>query len=151
MSVFVDTNVLVYARDASEPEKQPAAMSWLNALWEARAGRLSVQVLQEYYVTVTAKLDPGLAPREARADVRRLATWDPLAIDDSLLEEAWNVQDRYGFALWDAAIVAAARRLGCGYLLTEDLQAGQDLGGIVVIDPFASGPGEILGAGDASD
>lgn len=149
MSVFVDTNVLVYARDASEPEKQPAAMNWLNALWEAREGRLSVQVLQEYYVTVTAKLDPGLSPREARADVRRLATWDPLAIDDSLLEEAWNVQDRYGFTLWDAAIVAAARRLGCRYLLTEDLQAGQDLGGIVVIDPFGSRPEEIIDRGVA--
>lgn len=144
MSVFVDTNVLVYARDASEPDKQPAAMNWLDALWEARQGRLSVQVLQEYYVTVTAKLEPGLAAREARTDVRRLGVWDPLAIDRSLLEEAWDVQDRYGFALWDAMIVAAARRLGCRYLLTEDLQAGQDLDGVLVIDPFGSRPEEIL-------
>lgn len=151
MSVFVDTNVFVYARDASEPEKQPAAMTWVSALWGAREGRLSIQVLQEYYVTVTAKLAPGLAPREARADVRRLVTWNPLAIDASLLEDAWNVQDRYGFALWDAAIVAAARRLGCRYLLTEDLQAGQDLDGMLVLDPFSSGPEEILESWGALD
>ena len=145
MSVFVDTNVLVYARDASEPDKQPVAMNWLEALWSTRAGRLSVQVLQEYYVTVTAKLDPGLEPREARADVRRLGVWDPLPIDLSLQEDAWDVQDRYGLSFWDATIVAAARRLGCRNLLSEDLQAGQDLDGLVVVDPFASGPDVALG------
>lgn len=144
MSVFVDTNVFVYARDASEPEKQPMAKQWVEALWESRKGRLSVQVLQEYYVTVTAKLDPGLEPPEARADVRRLGAWDPLPIDLTLLEGAWEIQDRYGFALWDAAVVAAARRLGCRYLLTEDLQAGQDLAGTVVVDPFDSPPADFL-------
>ena len=145
MSVFVDTNVLVYSRDASEPDKQPAAKNWLEFLWEARAGRVSVQVLQEYYVTVTAKLDPGLEPREARADVRRFGVWDPLPIDLSLQEEAWDVQDRYGFSFWDATIVAAARRLGCRTLVSEDLQAGQELDGLVVVDPFASRPEDVLG------
>lgn len=145
MSVFVDTNVLVYARDASEPDKQPIAMRWMDALWATRAGRLSVQVLQEYYVTVTAKLDPGLEPREARADVRRLGVWDPLPIDLSLQEAAWDVQDRYGFSFWDATIVAAARRLGCRTLLSEDLQVGQDLDGLAVVNPFASGPEDVLG------
>lgn len=147
MSVFVDTNVLVYARDASEPEKQPVAMNWLEALWGAREGRISVQVLQEFYVTVTAKLDPGLPEDQARADVRRLHVWDPLSIDASLLEDAWQIQDRYSFALWDATIVAAARRLGCRHLLTEDLQADQDLDGVLVIDPFATRPAEITGDG----
>ncbi|MFW6085300.1 MAG: PIN domain-containing protein [Gemmatimonadota bacterium] len=149
MSVFVDTNVLVYARDASEPEKQPVAMNWLDALWEAREGRLSVQVLQEFYVTVTAKLDPGLPAGQARADVRRLQVWDPLSVDASLLEDSWQIQDRYSFSLWDAAIVAAARRLGCRYLLTEDLQAGQDLDGMLVLDPFGTRPEEVVGDGSA--
>lgn len=63
MRTFVDTNVLVYARDISEPEKQRRASEWLAHLWRSREGRLSVQVLQEYYVTLTQKLKPGL-PRE---------------------------------------------------------------------------------------
>ena len=145
MSVFVDRNVLVYARDASETEKQPFAMAWMRALWESRQGRIGVQVLQEYYVTVTANLDPGLGRDEARAAVRGFAAWNPLPVDRALLEDAWQIEDRYGFSLWDATIVAAARRSGCRYLLTEDLQAGQDLDGTVVVNPFESKPEEVLG------
>jgi predicted nucleic acid-binding protein len=52
-AIFVDTNVLVYARDASEPEKQPSATTWMAHLWRSREGRLSIQVLHEFYVTVT--------------------------------------------------------------------------------------------------
>ena len=57
---FVDTHLLVYSRDASEPEKQPQAMKWMIRLWSDQSGRLSFQVLQEYYLTVTHKLTPGL-------------------------------------------------------------------------------------------
>lgn len=144
MSVFVDTNVLVYARDASESEKQPLASAWLETLWESREGRLSTQVLQEYYVAVTRKLDPGLDRAQARTDVRALEAWRPLDLDAPLLESAWEAEDRFGFVFWDTLIVAAARRLGCDHLLTEDLQDGQDLDGLVVIDPFRHEPGEIL-------
>ena len=70
--VFVDTNVLVYSRDASEPRKQKQAMAWMAELWESQAGRLSFQVLQEFYVTVTEKLQPGMEPQSARDDVRSL-------------------------------------------------------------------------------
>lgn len=143
-TAFVDTNVLLYARDASEPEKQPLAREWMDALWTARAGRISVQVLHEYYVTVTAKLDPGLAPAEARADVRALSAWRPLPLDAEMAETAWEVEDRHGFSFWDALIVAACRRAACSYLLTEDLQDGQDLGGFEVVDPFSRKPTDLL-------
>jgi predicted nucleic acid-binding protein len=76
--VFVDTNVLVYWRDASEPDKQARALAWMETLWERRTGRLSFQVLQEFYVTVTAKLDPGLTPELARLDVGHLMSWKPV-------------------------------------------------------------------------
>lgn len=134
--VFVDTNVLVYFRDSTEPEKQAAAAEWMADLWETGDGRLSAQVLREYYVTVTAKLDPGLSPAEAREDVLAFRAWDPLEADLGLLEDAWAVEDRYGLSFWDALIVAAAWRLECGILLTEDLQDGQDLDGLVVRNPF---------------
>jgi predicted nucleic acid-binding protein len=143
-AVFVDSNILVYARDASEPTKQQAVAGWMRALWEARAGRLSTQVLSEFYVTVTGKLDPGLDRADARADVRALAAWDPLATDRSLIASAWEIEDRFGFSFWDALIVAAARRCGCTHLLTEDLQDGQDLDGTFVVDPFRHGPDSVL-------
>lgn len=135
--VFVDTNVLVYLRDANEPEKQARAAEWMAHLWDSGTGRLSLQVLQEYYVTVTARLDPGLPAEEARDDVAALRAWGPLIPDPDLLEEAWSHQDRFGFSFWDALIVASARRLGCTTLLTEDLQDGQDLGGVTVRSPFS--------------
>lgn len=142
--VFVDTNVLVCARDASEPEKGPRARAWMEALWRARAGRISVQVLEEYYVTVTSKLDPGLDPAEGRSDVRALSAWRPLPLDADLVEAAWGLEDRWGFSFWDAMIVAAGRRAGCRYLLSEDLQDGQALNDMEVVDPFRRSPDEVL-------
>ena len=79
--VFVDTNVLLYARDVRQPAKQPVAWRWLETLWRERRGCLSFQVLQEYYVNVTQKLKPGLPPSEARRDVRNLLAWDPVKTD----------------------------------------------------------------------
>ena len=73
-------------------------MAWMQALWDSRQGRISIQVLQEYYVTVTAKLDPGLRQDEARADVWRLGAWNPLPIERALLEDAWQVEDRTGLS-----------------------------------------------------
>jgi predicted nucleic acid-binding protein len=143
--VFVDTNVLVYLRDSTDAEKQRRAAEWMAHLWYAGSGRLSVQVLQEYYVTVTGKLDPGLPMDEARDDVAALSIWSPVVPDLGLLEAAWSEQDRYGFSFWDAQIVAAARRLDCTILLTEDLQDGQDLGGLIVRNPFTSAPASLAG------
>jgi predicted nucleic acid-binding protein len=140
VTVFVDTNVLVYARDATAGDRQERARRWLEHLWRTRTGRLSNQVLHEYYAVVTRKLRPGLAPPEARSDVRTLHAWRPLAIDAPVLEGAWQIEDRFGLSFWDALIVSAARVSGCDRLLTEDLQDGQEFGELVVWDPFAHEP-----------
>jgi predicted nucleic acid-binding protein len=141
--VFVDTNVLIYCRDASEAEKQQRALEWMRHLWTTRSGRLSIQVLQEFYAVVTGKLDPGLDPEIARADVRSLLTWKPVRIEADVIEAAWLLQDRHSLSWWDALIVSAAQVAGCGYLLSEDLQAGQRFGNVVVVDPFQSVPGSL--------
>ncbi len=120
--VFVDTNVLVYGRDASEPTKQKQAMAWLARLWSEKTGRLSFQVLNEFYVTVTNKLQPGMDPQSAREDVRSLLAWRPIPVDARVVEGAWRIQDRYKLSWWDALIVSAAQASDCRYLLTEDLQ-----------------------------
>lgn len=138
--VFVDSNVLVYRRDASEVAKQPQAAAWIEHLWRTRSGRLSIQVLQEYYQVVTRRLKPGLSPSEARQEVRELMTWRPAAMDAEVVSGAWEIEDRYGLSFWDALIVSAALRTGCRRLLTEDLQAGQELDGVLVVDPFQTAP-----------
>jgi predicted nucleic acid-binding protein len=135
--VFVDTNVLVYARDRTDEEKQRRALAWVASLWEHRAGRLSWQVLQEYYVTLTRKLDPPRERAAAREDVTSLVTWRPIPIDLSTIDAAWGLEDRYGLSWWDALIVAAAQAGECQYLLSEDLQDGQSFDGLEVVDPFA--------------
>jgi predicted nucleic acid-binding protein len=141
--VFVDTNVLVYARDASEPEKQPQAAAWIEHLWRTRTARLSFQVLHEYYAATTRKLKPGLTPEQARADVRDLLAWRPVPAGTELLEAGWSVEDRFGLSCWDALIVAAARIAGCEYLLTEDLQHGAELEGLRVVSPFRTAAGSL--------
>lgn len=133
---FVDSNVLVYRRDASERTKQPTAALWVDALWRTRRGRLSVQVLEEYYQVVTRKLRPGLPIAEARGEVRDFFAWQPVPMSPAILEEAWSVEERFGLSFWDGLIVGAARVAGCRYLLSEDLQDGQDLDGVLVLSPF---------------
>jgi predicted nucleic acid-binding protein len=143
-TIFVDTNVLVYRRDSTQGEKQVQADSWMERLWVSRSGRLSYQVLQEYYVTVTSKLKPGLNVESARNDVRSLLAWHPVSIDTKVVEAAWVIQDRYELSWWDALIVAAAQVANCQYLLSEDLQDGQELGEVRVVSPFNNSPESIL-------
>ena len=142
--VFVDTNLLVYVRDRTEEDKQRRAAEWMAALWDTRRGRLSIQVLQEYYVTVTRKLDPPRTLEEAREDVLSLRAWEPAPVDENLLLDGWTVQDRYGFSWWDALIVAAAARSGSRWLLSEDFQDGQEVFGLTIVNPFVHEPQSIL-------
>lgn len=140
--VFVDTNVLVYAVDLADPRKQRAARSWLDELWKNKLGRLSFQVLQEFYVKVGQK---GLSTvDDSRAEIRDLLVWKPIAVTGGLLERSWKIQDRYHLSFWDSLIVAAAKSASCGFLLTEDLQSGQDFDGLLVINPFLRDPASIL-------
>lgn len=134
--VFVDTNVFLYARDAGEPAKQPRAAAWLDHLWRERAGRTSVQVLSEYYVNVTRKLDPGLRAADAWDDVAALMAWQPCPVDAALMRWARGIEARYRLAWWDSLVVAAAEAQGCDVLLTEDLQEGALYGGVRVVNPF---------------
>jgi len=133
---FVDTNILVYARDSAVAEKQIKAEQWLTGLWRHESGRISTQVMNEYYMTVTRKLKPGLSTAQARADLRALAVWQPLEMSTTLIESAWDIQDQYAYAWWDTLIIAAALFLDCRYLLSEDMQHDQCIGNLKIINPF---------------
>ncbi len=145
--VFVDTNVFVYLHDDSEPDKKPRADQWVTFLVRNRAGRLSFQVLQELYATLTRKLKPGMTTAEAQLIVRDLVLWQPVTIDRAVLDRGWLLQERYALSWGDALIVAAAQSCECRVLLSEDLQHGHDFGSLRVIDPFESpgrSPADIL-------
>ena len=94
-------------------------------------------------MTVTRKLDPGLSADEARDDVRDLAAWRPVKIDEPIVEAAWRIEDRYRLSFWDSLIVAAAQAAGCETVLTEDLQHGLDIDGLRIADPFVTSVGSL--------
>jgi predicted nucleic acid-binding protein len=136
--VFVDTNVLVYAHDASETVRQPTAQSVLAELWSSRSGAVSTQVLQEFYVVVTRKFDPPLPGREARDLVDAYGQWHVVQVDLPLILAASQLEERHTLLFWDALIVEAARRSGAQRLLSEDLQTGRRLAGVILDNPFAT-------------
>lgn len=143
-AVFVDTNVLLYSEDGADAAKQARAIDWLRELWQRRCGRISTQVLSEFYVNATRRIRPPMPSGDARAEVRRYQRWQPWAIDHATVEAAWSVESRFGFSYWDALIVAAAQAQGCEWLLTEDLQHDQQIDAVRIIDPFKVGP-DVLG------
>jgi predicted nucleic acid-binding protein len=140
--VFVDTNVLIYAVDSGEPTKQRLADNWLNELWKSKMGRLSFQVLQEFYVKASRK-GPS-AVDDIRSEIRDLMVWDPVPVTARLLEQGWKIQDRYQLSFWDSLIIAAAQSASCRFLLTEDLQPDQDFDGLLVVNPFLRDPASLI-------
>ena len=140
-NVFVDTNVLIYAVDQADLQKQQAAQAWRQWLWETNRGRISFQVLQEFYVNAIKKQLSAQA--EIRKEIEDLMAWQPIPLDASVIARAWKIEDRYRISFWDSLIIAAARVADCRYLLTEDLQRGQELDGVMIVDPFVSAPASL--------
>jgi predicted nucleic acid-binding protein len=134
--VFVDTNILVYFRDASESVKQKLAGELLQRLWKEKRGRLSTQVLSEYFVTVTRKLKPGIPASEAWIDVQAFIAWIPAPTDKALISRAYGAYTNYSLSWWDALIIAAAEQTGARIIASEDLSSGHEYFGIRVINPF---------------
>lgn len=138
--VFLDTNVLIYAVDDRDPAKRDRARSWIAACWEQRCGRLSTQVLNEFYVNVRTKFAHQLSQGDARAEIRRYQHWKPWMIDQPTVETAWAVESRFGFNYWDALMLSAAQHQGCTVMLSEDLQHGQQVDSVRIVNPFLAGP-----------
>lgn len=134
--VFVDTNVLVYARDARERLKQPRAAAWIERLWRDRCGRTSMQVLTEFYVTVTRKFRSPVLPDDAWDDVTSLFAWQPQVVDGALLRRTREVERRHRLSWWDSMVIAAAQLQDCALLLSEDMQDGAAFGSVTVRSPF---------------
>lgn len=137
MPDFVDTNVLVYAEDLDAGPKRQRALDLVGRLWDERSGVLSVQVLQEFYVTVTAKLKRPLGREAATRIVEEYLTWDVVENTGAVLLGGIELARRSGLSFWDGLVVEAARRRGCERLYSEDLNPGQVIVGVLVVNPFA--------------
>src|SRR3990170_4327697 len=134
--VFVDTNVLLYARDGSETAKRARAQAWLEHLWQERLGRTSMQVLSEYYVNLKRLGGSRLPAEEAWERVSRYFAWTPQAADEALLRLSRQIERRHRISWWDSMVVGAAQLQDCSLLLTEDLQDGAVFGGVRARSPF---------------
>ena len=133
--VFVDTTVLLYSEDQADPSRQRRALAWLRELWQRRSGRISTQVLDEFYLLATQRIQPPMPAGDARAEVRRYQLWQPWQTDRATVESAWALESRHGLHYRDCLIVAAAQHLGCRYLLSGELPEGQHYGAVQTIHP----------------
>lgn len=136
MPSFVDTNILIYAEDKDAKTKHAVARDLVLQLWEDRDGVLSVQVLQELYVNVTRKLKKPLTGHKALEIVREYLTWTVVENTGKLLIEAVELQQKAQLSFWDAMVVQAALDAGCDRLYSEDLNAGQRFGSLIIVNPF---------------
>ncbi|MGQ9496767.1 MAG: PIN domain-containing protein [Desulfotomaculales bacterium] len=134
---FVDTNTLVYAHDTSAGEKHARAKALVTALWQSGNGCLSVQVLQEFYVTVTQKVKKPLAPERASRIIAYLSNWRVHTPDAGDVLEAIRIHRRYAISFWDAMIIRSAEALDCRVIWSEDLNPGQYCGEVRVANPFS--------------
>jgi predicted nucleic acid-binding protein len=133
---FIDTNVLVYAYNTSDKEKQTKAQTLLAGLWDSERGCLSVQVFQEFYTIVTRKISNPLPAETATTIIEDLGNWDYHKPDVSDVLEAINIQQRNNLSFWDSLIVTSAKKLGCEIIWSEDLSHGQFYEGVRVLNPF---------------
>lgn len=133
---FVDTNILVYAKNSSFASKHAIALELLDELWRTKTGVISTQVLIEFHNVVTRKFRPPLSPADARVAIERFGEWPVIQTDVALILRASSLHQRHQISFWDALIVEAARRGGAAILLSEDLQAGRTIEGVRIVNPF---------------
>jgi len=135
--IFVDTSVLIYAHDVDAKAKHETAKRVLHGLWSERTGVLSLQVLQEFYVNVTRKIANPLSKESARLVVSTYTTWC-IETTPAEIASAFRIEDESRIGFWDALILASAVKSGADRILSEDLNAGQTISGVLIQNPFAS-------------
>ena len=134
--IFVDTNILVYCFDDADPAKKKKAIQIMEGLWEASKGVLSLQVLKEFFVTVTEKLANKMDFRDAKAAVIDLLSWNIFYETRSSLERTFEIIQKHHLSLWDANILSAAILSDCNTVYSEDLQHNQTIEGVRIINPL---------------
>jgi len=138
--VFVDTNILVYAEDQDAGSKHTIAKNLVADLWRSGEGVLSVQVLQEFFVTVTRKIPRPLSSEEALVIVGQYLNWRVVENTGDLLLASIRLASTLKVSFWDALILQAAQVEHCDRIWTEDLNHGQKIGNLMIVNPFLQAP-----------
>lgn len=133
---FIDTNVLIYAEASDLPEKQRVALTLLKQLFEEACGVISTQVLQEYCNIALKKLK--LPASHVRAQLELFEQFEVVQVTPAIIHTGLDLQQTRSLAFYDAIIVASAQTAGCAVLFSEDLNAGESIGGVRIINPFTS-------------
>ena len=135
---FVDTNILIYAHDLDAGQKNKISRDIIRDLWENRSGIISTQVLQEFYLNVTRKIENPLKKSQARGVIESYLAWPVELNDVGTVLSASEIEERHMLSFWDAMIVASARKAKAEKIITEDLNHGQQIEGILIENPFVS-------------
>lgn len=134
---FFDTNILAYACDVDAPAKQRVAKMLIEQAGCRRHGCISTQVLQEFFVTATRKLH--IEPLEAKNILDSFLNLNVCEISVADIQKAIDGQILWQLSFWDALIITAAAKLNCERIYTEDLNHGQVINGVRIINPFLEG------------
>lgn len=135
--IFVDTNIIVYAYDRSEHEKQTRALAVLNYLTEARAGIISAQVMSEFFSAVTRKIKLPLRPDDAYQRLENYQqSWKIVPVTPEIVLEAVRGVREHQFSLWDGQIWAAARLNQITVVFSEDFSVGSVIEGVRFVNPL---------------
>lgn len=134
LRTFLDTNVLIYSDDPRDPVKHQKALDLIKQHLSARTGVISLQVLQEYFVNATGKLKLTAELAKRRVEVfARLQVVEPKVAD---ILGAIDLHRLHGISYWDSLILHCAKQSGCRVLLSEDMQHGQVIDGVRIVNPF---------------
>jgi len=134
--VFLDTNILIYAHDMDAGVKHDAARSIVEKIWDDEAGIISTQVIQEFYVNVTRKMPKPISPVQARGIIINYFSWQVEAIEPHTILSASEIEEKYILSFWDSLIIATASQAEANKILTEDMNHGQIIEGILIENPF---------------
>jgi predicted nucleic acid-binding protein len=140
--IFVDTNVLLYWMDMEDTPKAVRAREWIDYCWDSGTGRLSWQVIHEFYSNATRKMKVPVD--QARRHVQLFSRWQPDGMNLEVVQRCWYWMDKAQVPYWDGLILASAERLGCSILLSEDFQAGRSYDGVRVVNPFEAPPPDMV-------
>jgi predicted nucleic acid-binding protein len=135
-SIFVDTNIIVYAYDVSAGEKHSRSLEIMKDLWSTGRGIISTQVLQEFFVTVTRKIAKPLSAVVAKEIVKDFFKWKTVIVGEETILDAIDIHLEHKYSFWDSVIIASAIEAGVGELLSEDLSDKTKIKGIFIKNPY---------------
>ncbi|MFP3041572.1 PIN domain-containing protein [Treponema primitia] len=132
--IFVDSNILVYNLDSREVEKQKTARRVLEEIQNTQKPVISTQVLQEVYNAITTKLK--IEPLAAKDVLYSLRDMEIVQLDFDIIQQGIDISILSKISFWDGLIIAAASSANCGTVLSEDMNHGQIIRGVRVVNPF---------------